>query len=344
MWGVPPYSYLRPHERNPHTRPRTGPQPRPRARRGTQPPPAQDRPGQQAPAAPLRRAAAPSPRHRRLSSARVDNGRVRRVSSPVFVGRAEELAALDAALARAAGEEPAVVLLAGESGVGKSRLLAEFSTRASAAGGRVLTGECIELVEGELPYAPIVRMLRSLDPEELSELAGTGRAELSPLMPEAIEEAEPRSGEQFAQGRMFDLLLTVFGRMGESGPLVLAIEDLHWADRSTRDFLAFLVRALRSERARAGGHLPQRRASPQAPAPSPARGVRAPRSRRARGAAALLAARARGPAGGHPRGAARGWADAMPCSPGPRAIRSSPRSCWPPEAGTALCPRRFATP
>ena len=112
----------------------------------------------------------------------------------------------------------------------------------------MLTGECIELVEGELPYAPIVRMLRSLDPDELSELAGTGRAELSPLIPEAIEAAEPRPDEQFAQGRMFDLLLTVFGRLGETGPLVLVIEDLHWGDRSTRDFLAFLVRALRSER------------------------------------------------------------------------------------------------
>ena len=173
---------------------------------------------------------------------------MRRVSSPVFVGRAEELAALDAALARAAGGEPAVVLVAGESGVGKSRLLAEFATRASAAGGRVLTGECIELVEGELPYAPIVRMLRSLDPEELSELAGTGRAELSPLIPEAVEATDPRPDEQFAQGRMFDLLLSLFGRLGERGPLVLVIEDLHWGDRSTRDFLAFLVRALRSER------------------------------------------------------------------------------------------------
>ena len=209
----------------------------------------------------------------------------------------------------------------------------------------MLTGECIELVEGELPYAPIVRMLRSLDPAELSELAGTGRAELAPLMPEAIEEAEPRSGEQFAQGRMFDLLLTVFGRMGESGPLVLAIEDLHWADRSTRDFLAFLVRALRSERLVLVATYRSdelHRKHPLRPLP---RGVRAPRSRRARGAAALLAARARGPAGGHPRGAARGWrsTDAL-------FARSEGNPFFaeellpPPEAGTALCPRRFATP
>ena len=168
------------------------------------------------------------------------------MSSPTFVGRAEELAVLDAALGRAADADPAVVLVAGESGVGKSRLVAEFGDRARASGGRVLTGECIELVEGELPYAPIARILRALPEEELAELAGAARPELGPLLAEDPGDARP--DDQFAQARMFDLLLSLFGRLGERAPLVLVIEDLHWADRSTRDFLTFAVRALRQEK------------------------------------------------------------------------------------------------
>ncbi len=164
------------------------------------------------------------------------------------MGRSEELAAFDEALSQAARGEPIVVLVAGESGVGKSRLVAEFGERARSSGARVLRGDCVEMGEGELPYGPLVGALRSLDPEELAELAGPGRAELALLLPEAEESREEPRDEQFAQLRMFHLLLSLLGRLGEGGPLVLVIEDLHWADSSTRDFLAFLVRALRQER------------------------------------------------------------------------------------------------
>ena len=81
---------------------------------------------------------------------------MRRVSSPTFVGRAEQLARFDHALARAAEGEPAALLVAGDSGVGKTRLVSEYAERARAASARVLTGDCVELGEGELPYAPIV--------------------------------------------------------------------------------------------------------------------------------------------------------------------------------------------
>ena len=182
----------------------------------------------------------------------MDNGRVRRVSSPTFVGRAEQLAGFDEALARAAGGEPSLLLVAGESGVGKSRLVAEFATRARAAGARVLSGECFELGEGELPYAPIVSALRELSretgPEGLVELAGPSSGELGRLLPDGGD-AQPSPGdEEFAQARLFEFLLTLFGRLGQDLPLVLVIEDLHWADRSTRDFLSFLCRATRGER------------------------------------------------------------------------------------------------
>jgi DNA-binding NarL/FixJ family response regulator len=182
----------------------------------------------------------------------VDNGAVRRVSSPTFVGRAEQLASFDQALAGAAQEEPAALLVAGDSGVGKSRLVAEYAERARAAGARVLTGDCVELGEGELPYAPIVGVLRDLQREvgtdALAELAGAGQAELGRLLPEAGEPTAGGLHEEFAQSRLFEVLLSLLGRLDDAGPLVLVIEDLHWADRSTRDFLSFLFRAVRRER------------------------------------------------------------------------------------------------
>ncbi len=177
---------------------------------------------------------------------------MRRVSSPTFVGRAEQLASFDQALARAADGDPAGLLVAGESGVGKSRLVAEYGERARAAGARVLTGDCVELGEGELPYAPIVGVLRDLQREvgadALAELTGAGGAELGRLLPEAGEAPATPADQEFAQSRLFEVLLSLFSRLGEQAPLVLVIEDLHWADRSTRDFLRFLVRATRRER------------------------------------------------------------------------------------------------
>src|SRR2546423_352505 len=85
-----------------------------------------------------------------------------RVSSPTFVGRSEELGALaDAVSAAAAGSE-SVVLISGEPGIGKSRLISEFAACSRASGANVLVGECPPLGHGELPYAPIITVLRLL--------------------------------------------------------------------------------------------------------------------------------------------------------------------------------------
>ena len=85
-----------------------------------------------------------------------------RVASPTFVGRVEELQTLEAARRRAADGEPAVVLVGGEAGVGKTRLTAELIARCAADGTRVLVGGCVPVGEGALPYAPIVEALRAL--------------------------------------------------------------------------------------------------------------------------------------------------------------------------------------
>jgi DNA-binding CsgD family transcriptional regulator/tetratricopeptide (TPR) repeat protein len=174
-----------------------------------------------------------------------------RVSSPTFVGRVEELGVLEAARVRAANAEPGIVLVGGEAGVGKTRLVAELSGRCLADGSRVLTGGCVPVGEGGLPYAPIVEVLRGLladlGADELRGLIGPSWPELGGLLP-ALGEAPAGPSDQAARARLFELLLGLLGRLGEQAPLVLVVEDLHWADRSTRDLLGFLARNLRRER------------------------------------------------------------------------------------------------
>jgi DNA-binding CsgD family transcriptional regulator/tetratricopeptide (TPR) repeat protein len=180
----------------------------------------------------------------------------RRVTSPEFVGRGPEVAALFEALDRAAAGEFAAVFLGGESGVGKSRLLAELVRAAGERNARVLAGACVSLAEGELPYAPVRSALRALarelEADQLGELLGGGREELARLVPElATANSQNRApagrGEPLAQARMFELLSALLARLSEKRPVLLAIEDVHWADRSTLDFLAFLLSSARRE-------------------------------------------------------------------------------------------------
>ena len=174
------------------------------------------------------------------------------MASPTFVGRVEELELLEAAMRRAADAEPAVVLVGGEAGVGKTRLVAELTSRCAADGTRVLVGGCVPVGDGALPYAPIVEILRSLLSEvgtgTVRELVGPSWPEVARLLPSLGEPDRTILPEQAAQARLFELVLGLLGRLGEQAPLVVVVEDLHWADRSTRDLLMFLVRNLRRER------------------------------------------------------------------------------------------------
>ena len=156
---------------------------------------------------------------------------------------------LESALARAEAGEFRAVLVGGEAGVGKTRLVSELELRTIAAGGRVLAGDCVELAEGELPFAPLTAALRGvareLGPGDLETLPG--REELARLLPELGDSEawitrDSALDEPLAQSRLFEVLLALFKRLGEQAPIMLVIEDLHWADRSTRDFLGFLVR------------------------------------------------------------------------------------------------------
>jgi DNA-binding CsgD family transcriptional regulator/tetratricopeptide (TPR) repeat protein len=175
-----------------------------------------------------------------------------RVSSPVLIGRVDELERLRAALRRALDGDSSATLLAGEAGVGKTRLVAEFAELARAEGALVLQGGCIPLGESAVPYAPVIEALRGLVRRtagaDLEAIVGPGRAELARLVPDLGPVAEePGSGLviESAQGRLFELLLGVLTRLAGRTPVVFVVEDLHWSDRSTRDLLTFLVRNVR---------------------------------------------------------------------------------------------------
>jgi DNA-binding CsgD family transcriptional regulator len=173
------------------------------------------------------------------------------------------MATLGAAFEAVLQGGPAALLVGGEAGVGKTRLVSEFAGEARAAGARVLAGGCLELGADGLPFGPFTAMLRDLVREhgaaEIIELLpGSGRAirELARLLPELAGGAgqallppggEPTPGE--ARARLFEEFLTLLERLAVERPLVLVIEDAHWADRSSRDLIAFLIgyqRALRN--------------------------------------------------------------------------------------------------
>jgi predicted ATPase len=179
------------------------------------------------------------------------------VTAGRFVGRTQELAWLGELLARTTAGEPLVVLLGGEAGVGKTRLADQLASMARGQGVRVLGGGCVPLGEEGLPFAPVIQALRGLagdlDAAELQAVAGPARAELGRLLPDLAWASEAAAGAagatgagQAGQGRLFALLLGVVERLAARMPLLWIMEDLHWADRSTRDLLAFLATYLRS--------------------------------------------------------------------------------------------------
>jgi DNA-binding CsgD family transcriptional regulator len=171
-----------------------------------------------------------------------------RVSSPAFIGRSAPLDRLEAVVDRAArGESSAVVVVGGEAGVGKTRLVRELATR--AGGARVLSGTCIDLGESGPPFGPMVEILRTLVRDDgaaaIRSYAGPAAGELGRLVselaaPDLDVAVEPSGGAT----RLFEVVLGLLERLGLDRPVLIIIEDLHWADRSTRDLLMYLMHQL----------------------------------------------------------------------------------------------------
>jgi DNA-binding NarL/FixJ family response regulator len=171
-----------------------------------------------------------------------------RMTSARFVGRSGQLAELEAAYRDAAEGRPSIALVGGESGVGKSRLADELKRHARESGARVLAGDCVELGEDELPYAPLLSALRPLVRDEdpaLEQLAPPYRAAIDAIMPGL---GSGHAAGDATQSRVFEALLALLESLGEDAPVVLVVEDLHWADSSTRSFIGFLARTVCTER------------------------------------------------------------------------------------------------
>jgi len=170
-----------------------------------------------------RRALAGAPGELRLLA--VVDPNERRVDE-MLVGRARELERLEEALAAAASGQGATVLVSGEAGIGKTRLVSELAARARAGGFTVLVGRSFDLIGTELPYQPFADALRPHAPA----LPWSGR---------------PSAGSQLL---VFEETLDLLDRIAGGMPLLVVLEDLHWADTSTLDLVVFLAHNLDQRR------------------------------------------------------------------------------------------------
>lgn len=166
-----------------------------------------------------------------------------------LVGRAAELAQLDAWLAAAWVGGSRFVLVEGEAGVGKTRLVAELAGQARFRGGRRLSGACFE--REQLPYSPIVAALQealstSSGEDDADSLVAGLEGDLSRLLPglsqTVVLAAAPELDPGQARLRLFDAVTQVFSRLAARRPLLLVLDDLHWADAATLELIHYLLR------------------------------------------------------------------------------------------------------
>lgn len=170
--------------------------------------------------------------------------------SSVLVGREEHVALLVEAFERARGGEPRTVLVGGDAGIGKTRLVQELGEVAVGRGAVVAVGECVAAGAQRLPFAPFTGALRSLRrqlPAEVAEAVGGREDVLAGILPEPAGVRAPVP-EPDGAARMFELTARVLERLAGERPLVLVLEDLHWADESTLSLLARLCRPPRTGR------------------------------------------------------------------------------------------------
>ncbi len=166
-----------------------------------------------------------------------------------LVGRDMEFGRLTRVLDQAAAEEPMVALVSGDAGMGKTRLVAELATVAAARGFMVLSGRCAELGDS-VPYLPLADALHSAataTPALADAIAA--RPVLGLLLPDRGA-TQMAGGEApgMAQQQLFGAVLGMLAELAGKTPVLLVLEDMHWADRSTRDLLTFLSRVLHRER------------------------------------------------------------------------------------------------
>ena len=163
-----------------------------------------------------------------------------------LVGRIEELSSLDRVLADLDQGRSAPFVLVGEAGIGKTRLMAELSARADARGHLVLAGSASEL-ERDLPFSVFVdaldEYLRGLAPDRLAVLEADVRAELAHVFPSLTTLAGDREpAPQHERYRSHRAVRSLLERLASAQPLVLVLDDLHWADSASIELLGALLR------------------------------------------------------------------------------------------------------
>ncbi len=163
-----------------------------------------------------------------------------------LVGRTAELDQMRKLLGDAEAGQPVVMLVSGDAGVGKTRLISELAREAAGRGYVLLSGRCAELAD-TVPYLPLADALRVAGNAPVAAAIAT-RPVLARLLPD--QESLPPTGDlpEVSQQQLFGAVLGMLTELAAITPVLLVLEDLHWADRSTRDLVTFLSRVLRTER------------------------------------------------------------------------------------------------
>ncbi|WP_308010040.1 helix-turn-helix transcriptional regulator [Isoptericola luteus] len=167
-------------------------------------------------------------------------------STVPLIARDEQVTTFRRALEHAADGEPGVLLLGGDAGVGKTRLVSRLGEIAAAAGARVVVAHCVDLGEVGIPYLPFTQALTELRTDP----AVADVVERRPALARLLDPAggEDTGAEHAERLQLFDGAAGSLAAAGRAGsPLVLVLEDVHWADASTRDVLRFVVARLRTE-------------------------------------------------------------------------------------------------
>lgn len=172
------------------------------------------------------------------------------IRSPVLIGRQREVASLHALVDEVQSGQGQVVLLSGEAGIGKSRLAAEVKTRAQTQGFLVLQGSCFP-TDRSSPYAPLLDLLGSSQTRELLSHSTVGGEplvrDLALLLPGLVPvpsgetQSGPRDPEQ-ERRRLFVALTELFTGLATKQPVLLTVEDIHWSDETSLEFLHYLAR------------------------------------------------------------------------------------------------------
>ena len=171
-----------------------------------------------------------------------------------FVGRQQEMADLKAALEDAMSGRGRLVMLVGEPGIGKTRTAQELGSHAESQGALVLWGRCYE-EEGAPPYWPWLQSLRSYiqqqTPEQLQLEMGPGASDIAEIIPDLRHkltdlETPPALEPEQARFRLFNSITTFLKNAAQSQPLMLVLDDLHWADRSSLLLLEYIAREIQS--------------------------------------------------------------------------------------------------